>query len=100
MRWRWMVRGWIRPFFRNLAAGILTNEELDQLLTQVSNGEIDAQELQAKLTIVRSERQNYDPDATLAALQNLAPDRLIFGDTVAFSAKEIAENAYSVVRSA
>ena len=85
---------------RKLATGILTNQELDQLLSQVSKGEIDAQELQAKLTIVRSERQNYDPDATLTALQNLAPDRLILGDTVVFSAEEIAEKAYSVVRSA
>lgn len=82
-----------------LAEGILTNEELDQLLTQISNGEIDAQELQTKLTIVRSERQNYDPDATLQALQNLATDRLIFGDTVAFSPAEIAKEAHSVLRS-
>ena len=83
---------------RKLATGILTNQELDQLLSQVSKGEIDAQELQAKLTIVRSERQNYDPDATLTALQNLAPDRLILGDTVVFSAEEIAEKALDVMR--
>ena len=83
---------------RNLAVEILTNEEIDQLLTQINKGEIDVQELQAKLTIVRSERQNYDPDATLTALQNLAPDRLIFGDTVAFAAEEIAEKALDVMR--
>ncbi len=82
----------------DLAKNILTNEELGQLLTQISKGEIDAHELRAKLTIVRSERQNYDPDATLQALQNLAPDRLIFGDTVAFSAEEIAEKAFAVMR--
>ncbi len=81
-----------------LAQGILTNEERDHLLTQIANGEIDAQELQAKLTIVRTERQNYDPDTTLAALQNLAPDRLIFGDTVACSPEEIAMQVKSVMR--
>jgi hypothetical protein len=85
---------------RNLAQNILTNKELDQLLAQIANGEIDAQELQAKLTIVRSERQNYDPDATLAALQNLAPDRLIFADTVACAPEEIAVQTWSVLRGA
>lgn len=83
---------------RNLAADILTNEELNQLLAQIANGEIDAQELQAKLTIVRSERENYDPDATLQALQNLAPDRLIFGDTVGNSPEEIANQTLEKMR--
>ena len=82
---------------RNLAENILTEEEIDQLLAQIASGEIDAQELQAKLTIVRTERQNYDPDATLAALQNLAPDRLIFGDTVVCLPEEIAVQVKSVM---
>lgn len=85
---------------RELAIDILQEDELEILLSQVKKGAVSATDLQAKLTIVRSERQNYDPDATLAALQNLAPERLILGDTVACSPEEIAEQAYSVVRRA
>jgi hypothetical protein len=83
---------------RKLAADILTNAETEQLLEQVHEGEICPEELQAKLTIVSLERQNYDPDATLSALQNLAPQRLIFANTMTHSPQEISEQTCAVVR--
>lgn len=45
------------------------------------------------LRIVRSERANYDPDATLAALRRHAPDRLIFADTTQHTPAQIAQQA-------
>lgn len=76
--------------FQELAADILSGGQLDQLLAQVARGEINPETLQAKLAIVRSERQNYDPEATLAALQQLASARLIVADTTTSSPVEIA----------
>lgn len=74
-----------------LADGILTDSELQSFLDEVETGEIRAADLHAKLTIVRTERQNYDPDKTLNALQTLASERLIFADTTRLTPMQIAE---------
>ncbi len=55
----------------------------------------NADELEAKRAIVRTERQNYDPDATLNALQTLAPERLIFADTTQLTPTQIAAKTIS-----
>jgi hypothetical protein len=73
---------------------ILTNWLDDQQLAQlkyfIHTGELTIEDVHAKLTIVQKERQNYDPDTTLAALHQYAPDRLIYADTVKYSPEEIA----------
>lgn len=57
----------------------------------VNQGEISAADLLAKLNIVRSERENYNPEETIAALQNKAPNRSLILDTTTQTAADIAE---------
>ncbi len=75
----------------SLTAGLLSEGQIEALLSQVAQGHFTLDELQAKLTIVRSERQNYDPAAALEALMQRAPDRTIFLDTVTYSPDELAQ---------
>lgn len=52
------------------------------LLSLVHSGVVTADDLAAKLRIVVTERRNYDPGATIAALRALAPKRTVVIDTV------------------
>ena len=83
--------------FHDLAKGILTNEELQSFLDAIATNEISAADLQAKLAIVRSERENYDLDTTHSALQALAPERLIFADTSTLSPAQIAQKTIAAL---
>lgn len=56
----------------------------------VQTGQIPPDEMLAKVKIVRTERENYDPDTAVSALQTLAPDRTLVMDTEALSPAEIA----------
>ncbi|NHZ72737.1 MAG: hypothetical protein GWP17_06610 [Aquificales bacterium] len=69
----------------------LNEQQIAQLEHAIRSGELRAEDVHAKLTIVQKERQNYDPDATLAALRQHAPYRLIYADTAAHSPEEIAQ---------
>ncbi len=51
---------------------------------------VTEEEMAAKLAIVSEERRNYDPDATLASLQSIAPERLCIVDTVANAPEQCA----------
>lgn len=46
--------------------------------------------LATAVAIINGERQNYDPQATLIALQKHAPTRLIYADTTSLTPDEIA----------
>jgi hypothetical protein len=70
---------------------ILTPAEQQLLLDGVQANQLSIVDIHAKLTIVQSERQNYDPDATIAALREHARDRLIYADTTALTPAQIAE---------
>lgn len=73
----------------------LDDQQLAQLEYFIRKGELTIEDVQAKLTIVQKERQNYDPYATLAALRQHASNRLIFADTVTYSPEEIAQQVIS-----
>ena len=72
------------------AAGLFMAAEETELMNLVADGVISAADLQTKLKIVLTERENYDPDGAREALLNIAPERVILGDTVRFSPAEIA----------
>lgn len=74
----------------NNIEGILSSSEAKQLESLVQTGDISAADLQAKLRIVLTERQNYDPDAALAALNDIAPTRTFVYDTVKYRPGQIA----------
>jgi hypothetical protein len=73
------------------AATLFTPAEAQSLLDWAGRGEVDRDDLRAKLQIVLEERRSYDPAATLAALQTHAPDRTLYLDTVALSPQAVAE---------
>ncbi len=60
------------------------NDAFDQVCT---NGT----EVETAVAIINGERQNYDPQATLTALQEHAPQRLIYADTTSHTPDEIAQ---------
>lgn len=69
----------------------LDDQQLAKLEYYIDQGELTLEDVLAKLTIVQKERQNYDPDATLAALRQFAPDRLMYANTARQSPDEIAQ---------
>lgn len=73
----------------------LDDQQLAKLEYYIDQGELTVEDVHAKLTIVQKERQNYDPDATLAALHQHAPDRLIYANTAKQSPEEIAQQVIS-----
>lgn len=73
------------------AAGLFTSADENSLWQLVRDGLVTAADLQAKLKIVLTERQNYDPDGTRELLLNLAPDRTIIADTVVLNPAQIAQ---------
>lgn len=66
------------------------DEEAD-LIRLVNSGQLAADELASKLKIVSAERANYDPAATIQALQNTVPERTWLFDTSCLSPEEIAQ---------
>jgi len=70
---------------------ILTQAEQQLLLDGININQLSIADVNAKLAIVHSERQQYDPDATIAALRKYAPDRLIYADTTTLTPPQIAE---------
>lgn len=62
---------------------VLSPIELRQLRLWLELGILDPAEVQAKLAIVAAERRNYDPDRTVAALLDAAPERSFIVDTSA-----------------
>lgn len=83
-----------------LTAGLLTDAQAAALMAQVHTGQLTLEALWAKLAIVRAERLNYDPAATSAALQRLAPGRTLFCDTVALPPEEIARQVQAMLQAA
>lgn len=71
--------------------GLLSAEEEQTLLTLVQQGQVSLEDLQAKLSIVLAERNNYDPDATKETLLRLAPERTFFVDTTQYGPDEVAQ---------
>ena len=71
--------------------GLLTTEEEQTLLALVRQGQVSIKDLQAKLSIVLAERNNYDPDATKETLQRLAPEQTFFVDTTQYGPDEVAQ---------
>ena len=69
----------------------LTPAECELLLADVQANQLSIADIHIKLTIVQRERQNYDSDATIAALRKYAPDQLIYADTTALTPAQIAE---------
>ena len=69
---------------------LFSSEEDAQLIRLVNSGRLAPDDLAAKLKIVLAERANYDPAATIEALQRLARSRSWLYDTDTLSPKEIA----------
>lgn len=72
------------------AEALFTPQEQHILADLISTGEATADDLRKALTIVVEERRNYDPAATRAALETLAPARTLVVDTVADTPQRIA----------
>lgn len=76
------------------ADALFSAEEVSHLLAlatpPVGQGTIPVEELLAKLKIVVEERSSYDPSATRAALERMAPSHTLVIDTTQVSAKAAA----------
>lgn len=72
------------------AEALFTPEEQHILADLVSTGEATADDLRKALSIVVEERRHYDPAATRAALEALAPARTLVVDTVADAPQTVA----------
>ncbi len=72
------------------AEELFTPGEAGHLLRLVHSGAVPLDELRARVKIVAEERQNYDPDATRAALLREAGSRSLVIDTVAHGPEEVA----------
>lgn len=81
----------------SLTNDILTDAQVSALLADVDAGQFSLAQLEATLTIVRAERQNYDPDATLAALERCAPARTLRLDTAVHSPADLAQQIISAL---
>jgi|UPI000693BC71 hypothetical protein len=80
------------------AEALFTPEEQHILVDLVSMGEVTAEELRKALSIVVEERRNYDPAATRAALEKLAPERSLIVDTVADAPQSVAMKILELLR--
>ena len=67
---------------------IIPKADRPALLDWLTENRIGLSDLENRLKTVAEERRNYDPDATVAALQAGAPDRLTVIDTTRRSAAE------------
>ena len=74
---------------------IFSPGEIEHLLglcePPTGHGTISLDDLRAKLKIVLEERRNYDPSATIQALQMIAPTRTLIIDTTRIQAKAAAQ---------
>ena len=81
------------------AASLFSAKEQEQLYALVQAGQVDPAELQAKLKIVQTERQNYDSDASIDALLSVAPQRTLVVDTATYSPQQVAEQIVTFLQS-
>jgi hypothetical protein len=72
------------------ASAIFTPTEEATIMDWLHNGIITTDDLCAKVQIVIEERRNYDPVATLAALQSHAPQKMLYIDTVIHAPAAVA----------
>lgn len=69
---------------------ILSTEQQQTITNWIMTGTVSTDDVNAKCQIVAKERNNYDPDAALTALQTTAPARTIHADTETLRPAEIA----------
>lgn len=72
----------------------IQTDEREWILSRLRKGVLTAEDVNAKLTIVRAERRNYDPEATLNALRRVAVDRLFVVDTVQLTPQESVQQIW------
>lgn len=80
------------------AAALFSAEQEQALFALVQRGEISLNDLHDKLRLMTVERRLYDANATLAALERLAPDRTLVIDTTSHSPQQVAQKIISKVR--
>ncbi len=80
------------------ADALFTPQEQHILVDLVSSGEVTADDLRKALAIVVEERRNYDPTATRAALERIAPERTLVVDTVADAPHAVALKILELLR--
>jgi hypothetical protein len=73
------------------AETIFSTSDLETMASWVKSGAVAATDLRAKIEIVLEERRNYDPAATIAALQRTAPAATLVVDTVTHTPTEVAQ---------
>ena len=71
------------------AGGILSPADIERLRAEVAAGTLEADEVRAKFKIIAAERRNYDPDRTVAALLETAPERTAVVDTTVAGPTEV-----------
>jgi hypothetical protein len=81
------------------AQGLFTQDQIDQLNTWISLGQLDYDNVRAKLKIVAAERRNYDPDKTIAALRAAAPGRSVVIDTTSTAPSAVGNLIANLLRS-
>ncbi|MDY7012805.1 MAG: AAA family ATPase [Cyanobacteriota bacterium] len=80
------------------ASHLFNAVEEQEILDLARNGQCSVAELHDKLKIVVAERRNYDPDATRAALEAIAPERTLAIDTTVHAPQNIAKKILSRCR--
>ena len=73
------------------AESLFSATEMETMVSWVQAGSVSLHDLRAKVSIAVEERRNYDPDATLAVLRDVASQRTLYIDTVTHSPEESAE---------
>ncbi len=73
------------------AAQVFDAHQEATILTWVDSGQVTADELRAKLKIVVEERRNYDPQATIRALRQVAGDRTVIIDSTRQTPQQAAQ---------
>jgi len=73
------------------ADALFTPEEQARLSALVTSGAVSANDMRAKVAIVVTERQNYDPAAAIAALKRVASERTVILDTTQSTPAQAAQ---------
>lgn len=73
------------------ASLLFTPQQEQNLLDLARSGQITLADLRDKLKIIIEERRSYDPVATIAVLQRLAPQRTLVLDTTQHPPEQVAQ---------
>lgn len=73
------------------ASRLFTFDEEQEILTKIEQGVYQRTDVSERLKILVEESRNYNPEATIRALQGMAPERTLLLDTTKFLPQQLTE---------